>query len=54
MAKGTKAVSKIKDLFSQEKIPMTINDVYLKTQLHPSEISMALCYLLKRNQVTRQ
>ena len=53
MAKGSRAVSKLRELFTELNKPLTIKDVLANTDLHPSEISMAFCYLLKFNYCTR-
>ena len=53
MAKGSRAVSTIRKLFLEKNIPLTIKDAQINTNLHPSEISMAFCYLIKYKYCTR-
>lgn len=54
MARKINAVKKIRALFKELDKPMTLYGIkdYIP-DLRASDISMALCYFMKKNQVTR-
>ena len=55
LAQPKKAVSSIRYTFIEQSKPMTLTELKDKLPyLKSSEISMALCYLLKQRYVTRQ
>ena len=48
------SVAKIRGLFIQKPVSMTLNEINKELpELKPSDISMALCYLLKQRYLQR-
>ena len=47
------AASKVRALFIEEQVPLTLYDIAVKTDLKAPQISMALCYLRRQRYLSR-
>lgn len=51
---STNALVKVRAVFLQGDMPLTLSSIAQKTNLKAPEISMALCHLRKQRYVTRE
>jgi predicted transcriptional regulator len=47
------AASKVRALFIEQSIPLTLTDIAAQTDLKSPQISMALCYLRRQRYLSR-
>ena len=52
--RNARAATKVRDVFLQEEMPLTLAYIASKTALKAPEVSMALCYLRRQRWLTRE